>query len=289
MKEYGGKCFQKTYVFQLNKIMLHANKKIICSSGNIIDPLDVCFCGNFLLKNTNINVKNIKYNSYPFIAHNPEHGNKKHILWERLLLHHSLFSCRIPNDLTVVTWNNKSFSLLEEQLKKLNIEYICLGKDEFFWNSNRIKISTLVKASIKTKYCLGMDAYDVVILQDLNNIVDKFKETNCELIYNATSKVHPFCNEHYEIESKMADGVFRFLNSGVFIGNTKFLMNCLNELNISDPQFSYSDQFIIRKLYHKYYPKIKVDWNCSLFQIFFLENDKIENYVELEPAYKLYA
>jgi hypothetical protein len=47
--------------------MLHVNKKLICSPVNLIDPLDVCFRGNFLLKNTNINVKNIKYNYYPKI------------------------------------------------------------------------------------------------------------------------------------------------------------------------------------------------------------------------------
>ena len=236
-----------------------------------------------------MNLKNVKYNSYPLIAHNPEHGEREHPLWERILSHHRLSVCSVSDDLTVVTWNNQSSSLLEKQLQKLEVEYICLGKDEPLWNSNRIKVSTLLKSSIKTKYILGMDAYDVVIMRDLRNIVNEFKEMDCDLIYNATSKVYPSCKEHYDIERKMSEGIFGFFNSGVFIGKTQFLMNSLSELNLSEPEFSHSDQFLVRTLYHKYYPRIKVDWKCKIFQIMFLEHGNIESYLQLEPSHKLYV
>jgi hypothetical protein len=203
------------------------------------------------------------------------------ILWNALIKK-KLNNCSIPEDLTVVTWNNKKrISGLEAQLNKFQIPHVVLGKENSFWASNRIKPKTLLKHNFSTKYVLAMDAFDVMIIRDLSNIIDDFKNFNAKILFNATSTIWPEVEEHGKIEESLANYPFAFFNSGVFIGEIEYIKEVFSEIPYSKKEYPYSDQYLIRQEYHKRYPEIQIDWQCKIFQVSNVKNYDIFDFIEL--------
>ncbi len=233
---------------------------------------------------------NYYYNTSPLIVHNPLMDIEgAWPLWHQIITDPLPNKCVKPEDLTIVTWNNSEYeSLLEKQLKSLNISFICLGKG-IQWTSNRLKPLTLLenKDKLNTKYVLGLDAFDVVIVDTLQNIISKFKDTKSKLLYNATATVYPDVKEHQIIEEKLCQGPFRYFNSGMFIGETDYLISVLNSIDYKEKLHVKSDQYLIRGLYHKFYPDIQIDWSCKIFQIMFMKEANLEDYVRVTYKYKV--
>ena len=125
--------------------------------------------------------------------------------------------------------------------------------------------------NIDTKYTMGIDSHDVCLLRDANLMIDAFENDfagDCDMLFNAelisyppNPKLSTFERGIYGEESP-----FCYLNSGVWIAKTDFLKAVIGdilEIRSSRPR---SDQEIYRKLHKKYYPKIKIDHRCKLFQ-----------------------
>jgi len=228
---------------------------------------------------------NFYYNTFPLITHNPFTHLKDCNLWNKIIK----IPIKIINlhpDVTIVTWNSgKKKGMLELQLDKYKIKHICFGKD-FEWKTNREKQKLLIKNFnlIKTKYILGMDCFDVFINYDLINLICKFKNKNAKLIYNATGTVYPYSDFNKKIESELCPPPFCYFNSGLFFGESEYLMHILSLIDWNDKEYFYSDQHLIRKMYHRFYPDVQIDWNCEIFQIGYLKypNPPIENYLKLE-------
>ena len=227
------------------------------------------------------------FKTFPLIAHNPLidiacpiwHGLEHDIC--------PLNRCFVPDELTIVTWNNFSYdSPLELQLKKMNIDYVCLGKG-LEWFTNRNKPLTLMQARhlIKTKYVLGLDSFDVIIVQNLEHIITRFKSLNAKLVYNATATVYPDVLSDKELEKTLAPAPYHFFNSGMFLGEIDYLTEVLEEVDFNDKDYPTSDQYLLRKLYHKYYPTIQIDWGCRIFQV--VKDSKLEDFVTLKSRYRL--
>lgn len=232
-------------------------------------------------------IHNHYYNTYPLIIHNPFEGWNDCKLWDRVVIC-NFGKITIPENLTLVTWNNsQELGLIEKQLKRNKINYLSLGKD-VEWSTNRMKPLLLIDNFhlIKTKYILCMDCFDVFIVGDLKNILDRFLKKNAKVLFNATGSIYPNDPSDKKIEDKMCPPPFRYFNSGLFIGEANYIENMLTSIDWDCKQQHYSDQFLMRKKYHDCHPDVQIDWNCEIFQIGLLTypNPPIEKYVEIKEC-----
>ena len=171
---------------------------------------------------TNMVLYNTKYKTHPIIVHNP---TAKTLVWHQicnLASSPDLQPNRLPNNLTVVTWNIPG--LLEKILDLQKVKFLVLGRGQSHW-TNKLKYTLLWRhlPQINTEFILGLDCYDVVVVNELAKIIDKFKKHKCKLLFNAGVGPYPEC--YRKIERKMCkDRPFCHLNGGAFIGYKKYLI-----------------------------------------------------------------
>jgi hypothetical protein len=207
---------------------------------------------------------NLIYNTNPTIFH--AHGiPQKSPLWQRIkdLCNNDVF---IPHNLQIVTFNNGS-SHCNKDVGSLenSIQNRCtvMGADIKKWN-NIHKISLIIDylKSNQTDYVLSMDSSDVVVFC-LGEIIEKFLLKNCDILFNAEINCWP---KDYSDEKKWFREPFCYLNAGACIGKKesmlKFYSECLSFVKVED----YSEQKIVKQNFYKWYPKILIDDNCSIFQ-----------------------
>ena len=169
------------------------------------------------------------FRSRPLVIHSPRSVERnKDFFWDKVV--EQLFNSPSQNigpvqDLTIVTWNtSKSKGILEKSLDHLGIPYRVLGKQFLNWN-NLQKITTLCKEipSISTKFIMGIDSYDAVVIGDPKYIIERFLKTGLKLCYNGAIEHYGLCPT-LKIEDKLyPEEQIRHLNGGVFIGYTKFV------------------------------------------------------------------
>lgn len=158
---------------------------------------------------------------------------------------------------------------IEKTFKFFKVPYVVKGRGIKNW-VNTMKAGLLAEylPNISTKYTMGIDSHDVLLLKEANGIIDVFeKDFNCDMLFNGELVSYPENNELAKFEKSIyGESPFRYLNSGVWIAKTEFLkkvMKDILELKSSRPR---SDQEIYRKLHQKYYPKIQIDHKCKIFQ-----------------------
>ncbi len=158
---------------------------------------------------------------------------------------------------------------IEKTFKYFKVPYVVKGRGTQGW-VNTMKAGLLADylPEIKTKYTMGIDSHDVILLKEANGIIDTFeKQFDCDMLFNGELVSYPENNELAEFEKSIyGESPFRYLNSGVWIAKTEFLKEVMKdvlEFRSSRPK---SDQEIYRKLHKKYYPRVQVDSKCQLFQ-----------------------
>lgn len=177
--------------------------------------------------------------------------------------------------------NINSINIYENVSHALNIEKILYFKkilDE--------------KYDLLNDYILFIDSGDTVLNVDIsfNEILERFKSYNCNVLFNKDEHDYPFCFKKYftpkspgyikeyfetpniEQLSDIKDG--HFINSGVYFGkkeDIKELIDVCYDIIKSDnnPKY-YSDQFIFKKAakfinekYNKHF--VEVDYKNKLF------------------------
>jgi hypothetical protein len=176
--------------------------------------------------------------------------------------------------------NINSINIYENVSYALNIEKI-----SYFKNVLDEKYNLL------NDYILFIDSGDVVLNIDIsfNEILERFKSYNCNVLFNKDEYDYPFCfkkyftqkspgyiKEYFEIPnieqlSDIKDG--HFINSGVYFGkkeDIKELINvCYDIIKANNNPKYYSDQFIfkkatrfINKKYNKHF--VEVDYKNKL-------------------------
>lgn len=243
-------------------------------------------------------VHNKKYDTYPCMIHNPFSDLYDCDLWNQIYgaSNAPIPKKWIPEDTTIITWNNRSESgCFQSQLQASGIDHVILGKG-LSWSTNRLKPKTFIEHmySIKTKYILAADCFDVLIVGDLNKLIDQLQSSQSKMIFNATGVVYPHDKAQRDTERMMcADEPFRYFNSGIFIGESAFVRKMYSLLDLDDENNLSSDQYLLRKLYHAYHPEMKIDSKCEIFQVMFLPLNvcgrPIEDFVELIPYYKVHS
>jgi len=197
-----------------------------------------------------------------------------------------------PQDLTILTINTmKEKSLFEQSLDYLGIKNYVVLNEKFSgeWRHTlkiRFILNYLRSGKCKTKYLLYCDAFDCLLKDDPNLVLDLFKKHNADLLFCATSSKRRFrfIPEIFEWTKTVATKSGRYLNAGAFIGKTDFILGVFEEaerhldpnsnfkegtIRLCDelPEFpeGYSDQLILRYLHKQFYPRMDVDYINRIF------------------------
>ena len=208
-------------------------------------------------------------NTNPLIVHAAgfSHHTKE---WKELCDKAVDTKVELANDVTIISFffGNAKFPL-KQQLENSNIEYVNASENKLipFWQ-NRMKIKFIDETikSINTKYVLILDGIDILMADNCTDIVERFKEFNCKILYNATKNCYP---EHITKDIENSHTEWKYLNAGALIGETEYVAKFYNDImidydNVSMP-LPQSEQGRIRDKW-KNYSYIKCDYGCKIFQ-----------------------
>ena len=189
-------------------------------------------------------------------------------------------------DATIITWNNKKEKgPLEESLDSMSVEYIVLGKDIHDWrNVIKIMLTDEGLKNISTKYVIGLDSCDVLVMDDPNKIVERFKKMDCRMLFNSQSCCYPKLDKNgnqydfVEFENSLNKGSYDncYLNAGAWIGETdfckQFYKKCKdifenNDFDKEDICWTISDQAYIRKAFMLFSDFASLDYDNKIFQV----------------------
>ncbi len=173
--------------------------------------------------------------------------------------------------ITVGTDNNDCCKRYVESCKKYGIEPIILGMGEQWLGGNMIdgpggghKINLLKKylESISdNKILIFTDCYDVIMNNNINIIIEKYKKLfHGKIVFAGETSCWPDKNLIASYPEHTKNIPTRYLNSGLFIGYTNDIKNVLSEniLDNSDDQLYYTNLFLKQD-------NITIDYNCELF------------------------
>lgn len=138
-------------------------------------------------------------------------------------------------DLTMGPGGGRKINLLKEYL------------DKFESDDNRL--------------ILFSDSYDVIINDNPQSILEKFKQFDCDLLFSAESLIWP--DKNLAPKFPQNSSPYKYLNSGGFIGSIRSLKQ-LTTIPISDAdddQLYYQLRFLENENL-----KIKLDYECKIFQ-----------------------
>ena len=184
---------------------------------------------------------------------------------------------RLDPNLTVITFNNggsldhpyKRLGLFEESLRRNGIEdIVVLGASVTDWRYP-LKITLLLEylttAPVKA-FVLVADSADVILTNDMATLVEQFKTHGCRALFNAERRHYP--RDLPPFDEEVAPGeFFPCLNSGIWIADTAFareLAAYCAELQVA--KHKNCDQTRYKTAYRHFYPAIRVDHRCQLFQ-----------------------
>ncbi|KAL3280590.1 hypothetical protein HHI36_003822 [Cryptolaemus montrouzieri] len=171
----------------------------------------------------------------------------------------SYISCEFNKDdvlvFTVATEETDGFQRYKISAEEYGIEPIILGFGEE-WKGGDIlnkpaggwKINLLKKAlkdyKDQNKIALFTDSYDVIFLNDLEKIVEKFKTFDAKVVFGAEVFAWPdpaLAEKYPEVKEGK-----RFLNSGMYIGYVEQLLQLLERETLEDTD---DDQRFFTKAY----------------------------------------
>jgi hypothetical protein len=235
-------------------------------------------------------IYNYKYKNFPIIIHCP--GKNNTLLWENIVKIFNKKKNKISKsfikDLEIITWNNKKEKgILEKSLDNVGLHYTVLGVDVENWsNPSKIYLTIDYLKRSNSKYIIGLDSFDVFVLNNLNDILEKFLEFDCKILFNGGPVRHPPVKRPFvHIEEEMGRNYdYKYLNAGVWMGEKDYCLDffkyclCCREKD-EDPNnewWNKSEQFYIKRGFEKFYDNIKIDYESKIFQIthpFYCDND----------------
>lgn len=262
-----------------------------------------------------MHINNLATGSSPLIIHAPglKHSGR------RKMIHRSFNPCWIPiienwkrqpstscrretsEELTIITWNNtEEKGICERSLEKLGLDYLCLAKDIRHWRFiDKITTALEIIDSVKTPYIMALDCFDVIVLRDPHEAVEKFKKMHCDMLVNGEKNYHPdlgwmtmgkyaVTDKWKKYEESIAKSEWKFLNAGALIAKTPFYKEFLTrsfdrhkEIKKNQESFplppdpvykkypdykvSNDDQLIHHWIYFDYFPRIMIDYKMDIF------------------------
>ena len=198
--------------------------------------------------------------------------------------------------ITVATEKNGYFHSLQESANKFNYDLIVLGYGEkwkgFGW---RVKlILEYIKTLPKNEIIVMVDAYDVIILRDSNELKDFFIKLNVKFLCGAFRKLDGLLGICQEIEfGKTKNNIqppYNNLCAGTWISTVDYAISIYNNLYINDNK---DDQVILNQIYDYNNDLITPDFNfnifCTLFPTIFTRQIRDIDKIHITSDNKLYC
>lgn len=232
------------------------------------------------------NIYNTYTNTKPAILHNTTFSSlrnveDKHSIFLKQFNYYKNINYNFNNtkELSMITYSNfEKKTLLEKHCDNTGINLKVYGKNIDDWVSNyNSKIKLIYEACRKeeSKYILGLDSDDVIIIDSPKNILSKFKKMNTKLLFGSEvamtknrRKISDLYN--YYISKCPSNSLFPFLNSGMWIGERKYALSFFKKVleyppREEDPK---SDQLVIATVIKDkdLIGEIDLDYNCDIFQ-----------------------
>jgi hypothetical protein len=183
--------------------------------------------------------------------------------------------------LTIVTYNNhEAECLLEAVAKHRGLDpLVVLGKHVTSWQwieKIRLVYDYLASGACRTEYLLCLDGDDILIVGQPKEIVDRYRELDCRILFCNTRGDQPPSPECWDFENSVpryTDPLHRHLNAGGYIGETAYIQECLAEILAAYErrkpwcfsEWGFDDQLAWRQLHRREYPRIQVDAGCRVF------------------------
>jgi len=223
-------------------------------------------------------LKNLTFNTFPLVVHaQGPHDNKPY--WQPI--RDAFFSSPkrkidLPKDLTILTWNNghAAMGVFEKSMDHLGIPCLVLGKRIEVWQNSKHKPLLTYEAlkNIKTKYVMGVDSRDAILIDDPSILLCRYLDLfDCDLVFSADLMNWPNIIEFKRFEDDCAKDFqtdYKYLNSGAFIGKRDFCLDFFKAASETppSPKAPKADQGIFKKIFMDFYPNVKLDYHCQLFQ-----------------------
>lgn len=177
--------------------------------------------------------------------------------------------------ITAATSDNIDNMILIKQLEDNHIPYINkipTNLNHRYWH-NVEKIPLILESLKETdkEYSLFLDARDVVIVKDLDQLVESFLIKKKKIMFNACVNNFPHDCHADDFLDRSVMGMYKYLNSGVFIGKTTDLIpyfEYLNNIKDKIPNPMNDDQFVVRYTLEQFKDDVGYDYECDLFQAY---------------------
>lgn len=191
---------------------------------------------------------------------------------------------------TVATHSQYYFPYLIESCEKMGSKLVILGYGKkwkgFSWKF-KLVIDYLNNLDKNNIVCF-VDGYDVICTRNLKELSTNFlklkKKNNCKIIISE----HKLIKNNYllDINETILNFSFgkcknKFLNSGIYIGQVKDLLEILNKVYIDDID-TMDDQLLLTKYCQTYPDDIYIDTNNELFLSLELPYKEIDSYLEFD-------
>lgn len=222
-------------------------------------------------------LRNRLFDTWPVLVH--AHGSHAHKpQWPPI--REALFEASPPRygrppELTLVTCNNghPSMGLFEESLRRVGLQCRVLGHGIDPWVNSQHKPRLLLEAArtVDTELMLYADSRDAVLIDDPQRAVDLFRSLDCELLMGADMMSWPALPAFRKFEKAVPEAAgtdFRYLNGGTWIGRAAFVQEFFEAAlqTAPVPEASDSEQGILRQLFPRFYPRVRLDYRCQIFQ-----------------------
>ena len=159
-------------------------------------------------------------------------------------------------------------------------EVLVLGQGEMEYtglsDKPRILYNAIKNGKIPEKNIVFIDAFDVVFADTVESIMDKFNSFNSPIVIGAEKNCFPN-NFQKEYDRLQHTSSFKYLNSGVIVGETEAILTVLEAMDAPnlprdyhDPNKGYNhhfnDQAYYMDLYLRQPVKMILDYQCLIVQ-----------------------
>lgn len=182
---------------------------------------------------------------------------------------------KICNELTLLTWNNRSTNPEQRNLGALEescgwfgqpVEVLGAGIRNFSL-SHKISLTRELLARVSTPYVMAADSNDCLLLDYPVNLLREYlRHFSCDMVLAAGGN-HPTSAELAAFELSLPwarSAPLPGVNSGSWIGRTVFVRECLNWCSKHQSHLE-NDQHQLRYAFRHFYPRIQIDYLRILF------------------------
>lgn len=222
-------------------------------------------------------IKNKTYGTYPYFIHAA--GKLDYCpLWQKII-NLELINDNNNDNVKIITWHslnartwlgNKKLGTFENSIKKFGLQSIALGSNIIEWkNIYKINLTIEFLENTDAQLIIGGDSSDVLMVKNLGNIINEFESYDCDLLFNAEKLFWPSSLQYLKkFEESVSHTPFCYLNGGLWIGKRKTTLNFFKKAaEISQKiENNTSEQFCLKLIYKDFYPSVKVDYLCKIFQ-----------------------